>query len=347
MSTVLPEATSTTDEPCANILFEYPGADIIIRSQDSYHLRVPKLFIINNSPVLDDLVQRALDSPGDANAETSLPMVQLPESGEILRHLFTFIFPVIPVIPSIHDQTMELLSVAQKYQMKAVQIHIRGSIARQNTLPTRLEPALRNYSLAEKYGLRPEALQAARTIFNYPMTIENFDDKLDIMSAPSLYELWKYHERVRAILASDLSQFRESGARGTITALRCTELSSSQIPNWVDQYIVSIANAPNLFDPLELNIAMTRHINDGRNGRCECTSISSQTIHEFWGALVSAVHGSFEKVSVVDIQSCLGYLSFHRQSRLYLSCENERTLNPESIQLRPQSNPPIYPTLVL
>ena len=137
------------------------------------------------------------------------------------------------------------------------------------------------------------------------MTIEGFDNKLDIMPGASLYELWRYHERVRAILASDLAEFRESGARGTMTGLPCTELSSSQIPSWVDQYIVTVGNTPNLFDPLELNIAMTCHLNI--HGRCDCTSISSRTMHGFLEALVSVVHDSFKKVSVVGISIRLGY----------------------------------------
>jgi len=119
------------------------------------------------------------------------------------------------------------------------------------------------------------------------------------MPGTSLYELWKYYEGVRTILALDLTEFRESGARGMLRGLRCTELSSSQIPSWVDQYIASMGNAPNLFDPLELNIAMTRHIKNRGNSGCECGSMSSQTIHEFWEALVSVVNGSFEKVSVM------------------------------------------------
>jgi hypothetical protein len=306
------EASSITEQPIANFLFDYPGADVILRSQDSYHFRVPKTPIINSSPVLGDLIQRTLDSDSfarfaDANAHLSEshPVVQLPESGEILHFLFTFIFHVTPLIPSNHEEAMQLLSVAQKYQMEIALTHIRGSIARQNPL-IRPEPALRIYALAQKYGLRPEALQTARTILSLSMTIEDFGDKLDIMQGASLYELWKYHERVREILASDLAEFRESGARGTMTGLRCTELSSSQIPNWVDQYIVSIGNAPNLFDPLELNIAMTRHIKNGGGG-CECGSVSSQTIHEFWEALASVVHDGFKKVSVVDAPSCLGY----------------------------------------
>jgi hypothetical protein len=229
-TTVHHEAASTSDESLANLLFDYPGADIILRSQDSHHFRVPKIYIVNSSPVLGELIQSALDPPHAADYEHSLPLVPLPESGEILHCLLTFIFPVIPLVPSTPEEIMELLSVAQKYQMEFALTHIRGSIARQNSLPTRLEPALHTYSLAQQYGLRPEALQTARTILKFPMTIEVFDDKLYIMPGASLHELWKYRESVRAILASDLTEFRASGARGTIIGLRCRELSSSQTP---------------------------------------------------------------------------------------------------------------------
>ena len=338
MSTVPSEATPITDEPLPNIP-DYPGADLILCSQDSHHLRVPKIFIIHNSPVLNELVRTTLDSPGDANAEDSLPVVQLPESGKILRYLLTFILPLFPAIPPTHDETMELLSVAQKYQMETVLVHIRGITARQNPLPTRLESALHVYALAQKYGLRPEALQTARTILKEWMTIEDFDNKLGTMPGASLYELWKYHERVRTILSLDLTEFRESSAHGTIKGLRCTGLTSSRIPRWLDQYIESIAKAPKLFDTAELNIAMARHIKDGdtvaglRLGRmgssrqtkcnsCECASISSQTIRKFWKALATVVRDSFEKVSVVDVrfQTCVN----HIQAESALSLVQER-----------------------
>jgi hypothetical protein len=200
---------------------------------------------------------------------------------------------------------MELLSVAQGYQMEAALTHIRGTIARQNSVPSGLQPALRIYVLAQKYGLRPEALQTARIILKYSMTIEDLVNKLDIVPGASLYELWKYHERVRAILASDLTEFRESGARGTMTGIPCNQHSSSQIPGWLGQYIESIGKTPNLFDPAELNVAMARHINDAAQYRmyCDCKSIPSQNIRDFWEALESVVHGSFEKVRTVDVQS--------------------------------------------
>ena len=300
MSTITHEAASTADEPLEHLLFDYPNADLIIRSQDHYHLRVLKAIIVINSPILSELIQNTFDPPGKANAEASLPVVHLPESGETFRHLLTFIFPVTPLLPSTPKEIMELLSVAQKYQMTTALTHIRGSIARQNSLPTHLGPALHIYSLAQKYGLREEALQTARTILSYPMTIENFDNKLDIMPGASLYELWKYHERVREVLALDLAEFRTSQGRGTMAGFNCTALKRSFSLSWLDNYIESIGNAPYLFDLVEFDSSKARHIM--RHG-CKCALIPSQTIRDFWEALASVVHGSFEKVSTVDVQS--------------------------------------------
>ena len=307
MSTDSHELAFTTDEPLANLLFDYPGADIILRSQDSHHFRVPKTFVVNHSPILGELIRRTLVS-GDTNAHASLPVVQLPERGGILHCLLTFIFPVPPLVPSTPEEIMELLSIAQNYQMESALTHIRGSIARQNSLPTRLEPALHIYALAQKYGLLPEALQTARVIvLKQSMTIEDFENKLDIIPGASLYELWKYYEEVRDILASDLTEFRRTCAHGTITDLRCTELSASQIPSWLHLYIKSIGNTPNLFDSFELNMALSRHIRDKvYDHSCECASIPGHTIRDFWEALESVINGSFEKVSMVDIPSCRG-----------------------------------------
>ena len=306
MSTVHPKPSSTADEPLTNIPFDYPGADIILRSQDSHHFQVLKTFITNNSPILGELIRKTLDSQGDANAGVSLPVVQLPDRGKILHYLLTFIFPVIPVIPLTHEEAMELLSVAQKYQMGAVLVHIRGSIARQNPLPTHLEPALRIYFLAQKYGLRQEALQTARNILQHPMTVENFDNMLDFMPGASLYELLKYYESVRAILVSNLTDFRGSAAKGTIRSIQCTPRSCSGIPRWIDDYIKSIGRTPNLFDLVEFNSAMSSHIKATAAAKsCDCASISSKTIRNFWDALASVVHGSYDRVSVVDVLSCL------------------------------------------
>jgi BTB/POZ domain len=288
---------SNAGKGLTNVLLDCPGADIVLRSHDFHHFLVPKIYIVYSSPVLRELIRKTMDLPGRANADESLQVLKLPESGEILKCLLTFVFPVIPRVPSTLQETMELLSVAQNYQMKAVLSHIRASIAQQNLLPTRLEPALHLYALAQKYKLRPEALQAAQSILKYPMTIESFYNKLDIMPGAFLYELWEYLKRVRAILTSDLTKFRASRACGTIIGIYCTEISSSRIPRWLDQYIESIGKAPNLFDTAELSMALACHTKKKVNEQnCECASIPSQTMRDFWEALASVVHGSFKKV---------------------------------------------------
>ncbi len=292
----------TSDEPLPNLLFEYRGADFILRSHDFHHFRVPKVYIVDSSPVLEQLIQKALVPPHDAPGEASLPFVQLPESGAIIHSLLTFIFPVTPLLPPTTENVMELLSVAQKYQMVSVSAHIRLSIAQQNPPSPDQVTALRVYSLAQKYGLRREALQAARNISKYPMNIEDLGDRLDMMPASSLHELWKYSEKVRSILASDLMEFRISGACETLTDLDCIELSSSEIPRWLDDYIASIGDAPNLFNFFDFNAALARHVKvESGNSRCACVLRPTQTIRNFWEALTSVVDGSFEKVSVIDV----------------------------------------------
>ena len=243
----------TLNDTLPNILFEYPGADVILRSHDDHHLRIPKSYLVHCSPVLDELIRNASNPPDEARGNTPLPVVQLPESGAVLHSLLTFIFPSTPLVPSATEEAMELLSVAQKYQMSSILAYIRCHVAQRNPPSTQRDDLLHSYSLAQKYGLHQEALQAAQTILmKYPMNIEALEDKLDVMPGASLYELWNYYKKARDILAEELSVFRVSGAGGTLRGLRCVRLSSAEIPCWIDDYIASIGEAPDLFDLISL-----------------------------------------------------------------------------------------------
>jgi hypothetical protein len=311
MSTTIPLETSpsnevVTDESPLNQLFEYPRADLILRSHDSCDFRVSKLYIINSSPELSKHIQNVLNSshaPHDSDEvdEDSLPVIRLSSTGTgaILHSLLTFIFPVSPVLPSTIEETMELLSVAQKYQMSSVLIHIRDCIDRQGRF-TSTDTIFQIYSLAQNYGLRQEALRAAELIIlNFPMALEDLEYKLDIMSGAALYELWKFHVRVRTILTLDLAEFRESRARGTLIGLRCVTSSSSFIPRWLDNYIESIGGAPNLFGLVEFDIARVRHVRDeAQNDKCTCACITGQTIRMFWEALETVFHNGIKKVII-------------------------------------------------
>jgi hypothetical protein len=289
----------SADEPPANLVFNYPGADLILRSCDSRAFRVPKLYIINSSPELRNLILNALYLSDAAHAGRSLPALQLSDTGAILYSLLTFIFPVSIVLPPTTEEIMQLLSVAQKYRMNSTMAHIRRGIAPQDSLFTNPDNAFYIYSLAHKYGLRQEALQAAQTTLTFSMTIEGLEDKLDVMPGAALHDLWKYHKRAQAVLASDLRKFSQSKARGTLRGLCCTEFSPSLIPRWLDNYIESIAETPNRFDLVEFHITLARHIRDKADDRrCACASITSQTIRTFWTALTATVHESIQEVSI-------------------------------------------------
>ena len=109
--------------------FNYPGSDIVLRSRDSYNFPLPKIVIIICSPVLRNLIESVSNTSDVPNGEESLPVVNIPESKEILYSLLTFIFPVTPALPTTTEKIMELLAVAQKYEMNSVVSHIRGAIS--------------------------------------------------------------------------------------------------------------------------------------------------------------------------------------------------------------------------
>ena len=341
------------NEPLANLLFEFRGADLILRSHDSHHFRVPRSYIVNSSPVLEELIQKALNSPDAAHGEAaSLPVVQLPESGAILHSLLTFIFPVTTTPPSTAEGIMELLSAASKYQMVSVMDHIRDSVTIKKILYSQRHTTLLVYSLAQTYGLRLEALRAAAHLLTYPMDIEDLEYDLGMMSGASLYELWKYHKKFRDILTSRLDKFKTSVAPRTLTGLHCKELSGSSpshmIPRWLDVYIKSTIENPKLFSFVELSMALVRHVGDGaRSSGCACASITSQTMHSLWKALESVYSRSSVKVCVVDVTKLSVSQSLSRQRRLYLSCRRERIPNPESIRPRLYPNLWTYPTRTL
>ncbi|KAI9441872.1 hypothetical protein H4582DRAFT_1421699 [Lactarius indigo] len=300
MSIVLPgspepnEIVSDVTLHDKTLQFNFPGSDIILRSHRSDDFRVPKIYINKCSPVLRELIQSASNI-----SDAPLPVVKLPESKATIHSLLTFIFPVAPVLPSTTETTMKLLAVAQKYQMDSVLTRIRGIISRQDPPFIRPETAFHVYFLAQKHELHQEALQAARVTWRLSMTIEGLEDKLDFpgMTGSYLHELWKFHQRVRTDLKLGVLEFRNSGLPDVVNGLRCNSpySFSDSFPQWLDDYIKSIAGDPHLFDLIEFESTWARHI-QRYDCSCSCVGISSQVIRTFWEALTAVVHRAIERI---------------------------------------------------
>ena len=277
-----------------------PDADIILCSREHYGFRVLKYHVAKVSPVLRDLIQSASTShTTNATSESSLPSVQLSDSGATLYTLLTFILPTLPVLPDTLEQTAILLSAAQKYQMDSVLSCIRAFIGSQDPPFICPETSFQVYSLARMYGLRQEALQAARTTLTFPFTLEDLEDELDAIPGIYLQELWTYYQSVRTHLLSDLTAFRMTGMP-VLTSL-CGINTGLGAPVWLDAYVGSIAESPALFDLTEFHMSLSRHI--GQKG-CRCSSMPSKAVRAFWTDLSNVVHGCMTKVGLDDLRDC-------------------------------------------
>ena len=273
-----------------NSLFDDPDADIILRSCDHREFRVLKLDIIRASTVLRKTIQDALSSH-TASTTPSLPSVQLSDSGDTLSSLLSFILPMSSVLPSTIEQTMLLLSAAQKYQMGFIMSSIRAVIASQDPPFIRRETALQVYSLAQTHGLRQEAHHAARATLPLSFTLDDLEDKLDSTPLVDLHRLWRYHQSVRTYLADDLTAFKTTGVPSEMTSQPCRYGTLT----WLGEYFESIAKSPGLFDITEFHMFLTRHT---RTPGCGCMNIPGSAIRAFWMALTNVVHNCMARVSI-------------------------------------------------
>ncbi|KAI9450612.1 hypothetical protein BJY52DRAFT_1215415 [Lactarius psammicola] len=271
----------------SQLLFDDPDTDVVLRSSDSQIFRVLKLYIVRCSTVLGELIRAASNTSGTTNsacARMRHPEVQLSDSGTILSSLVTFIFPVHSVLPSSLDERMELLSVAQKYEMSSVIDHIRGSLALQEPPFIHKENAFLAYSLAQKYGLRREAIQAARFTLKTTLTLTN-EKFEDVVPGAYLHELRNYHQRVRAQLKLDLPS---SGAGALLDTFDCSSQYDTDSPHWVHSYIVLITENPSFFDQIGFQMALMRHTTPKVNsigiavaGCSFCTQIPVEAMRTF------------------------------------------------------------------
>ena len=303
-----------------NLLFDYPEADVILCSRDSYEFRVLKIYIVHNSPILGEKLlispttqpkptsstipaESGVDSEPSSNA---LPVVPLPIDGAILFSLLTYIFPVPPVLPSTVEKVMELLSVAQMYKMDVVLTHIRNHIAQQEPPFIQEETAFLIYSLAQEHALCTETLQAARCTLSFSsLTIQDLaeEQRLDMMPGCFLHELWKYHERVRTNLKLDVDEFKKSNALAILGESSCISLADSSLPIWLDDYISKIGTAriPAFLNLAKFHTGLVKHIehqmSDG--GCASCSSMFKEKLCAIWEALTVVVRCSMEKVRVI------------------------------------------------
>jgi len=308
------------------------NADIILRSSDFYDFPVQKHCVVDSSPVLGERILavtrngtgpegkprstsglptrsiQIIANTGLIGSENSLPVVQLSDSHSIISSLLTFVFPVLPVLPPTIEQILELLSVAQKYEMTAALIRIRDCASRRDPPFICPEAAFRVYSLARQYGLLQETLEAAKETLKSEMTIEVLVDELDIRPSVALYEPWKYRQKVLNNL--DVIFNSEFFDMEVYQILRVDDESpkmemesAADIPPWLKDYLDSVVADRARVDLTAFHLALSSHLANLKSydDGCEhgCPSISGEMIHEFWAEMTAAVQKSTKCVGLL------------------------------------------------
>ncbi|KAI0264117.1 hypothetical protein BC834DRAFT_270899 [Gloeopeniophorella convolvens] len=325
MPTIAPHAHSPTEDSAFEILFDsdllnYPDPDIIVRSSDLRELPLRKLYIVESSPVLRELIQAgpscAVDTEPSSDLESvkMLPIVQLPDRADILSSLFSFVFPVPADLPPKLEQVVELLSVAQKYKMDVVLGRIRSHISIERPTLISKGNALLAFGLARKYGLRQEALQAARLTLGTRITLRDLETKLNSLPGTSFYEIWRYHQKVRQTLEAALRLFASSSVCLDFVRGSCAQGPEQQIPNWLRDYFNSITahyTQALQVDPIEFHVARAHHVsgygpllgfvtNVNREKCLDCARVADGAVRTFCTALAAIIDGSILRVGSLN-----------------------------------------------
>ena len=151
------------------------------------------------------------------------------------------------------------------------------------------------YGLAWEYGLREEALLAAKETLKSPMSIPDFEDKPDIIPGAALGELWRYRQRVRDKLDVALGS-TDSEAYQSLVVLDCVDMGDYNLPRWLDDYLDSVVGDLTCLDISAFHLALSSHTSASEACR-HCKSITGETIRKFWSALMALYRECIRKVS--------------------------------------------------
>ena len=152
-----------------------------------------------------------------------------------------------------------------------------------------------------------------------------------------LHELWKYHQRVRSNLTSDLEEFMDFHALIILEYLSCDPPANLRLPCWIHSYISDIGRArvPAFLDLTDFHMRLTEHVDDqSTNSKCaSCSGIPRNKIRALWVDLTAAVCGCIAKVRATYISAMFkGSEHLYRLSLISHSPLRERFLR---LKVRP------------
>ncbi len=191
--------------------FNYPDAEIILRSSDQVDFRVFKLFLSLASPVFKDMFATSAASTGGDNSDDTkdgLPIIPVTERGAIRSEtLLIMCYPMAIIDPPVVTELKSLhllLGAAIKYDVQRVEKYARGWLVEPHFLAT--DP-LWVFAIACRWNLEEEARVAAKFAVGQPILERPLREELDFMTARQLYGLLQYNGRCTTAMKEVISDF--------------------------------------------------------------------------------------------------------------------------------------------
>ncbi|KAI0061933.1 hypothetical protein BV25DRAFT_716733 [Artomyces pyxidatus] len=269
--------------------FDSANADVIIRSSDLVDFRVFKTTLAQASPVFEDIFHHIPSAlVGNVikldRTKDGLPVICLPEGRAVVHSLLTSIFPVPVYVPTSFRALAPVLAAAQRYQMINGLSLLRICASASDTNLITQDNALEAYCVACYHGLAEEASTAAALTVNQSLALalEDFGEDIQLLSGPSIFALWNYHERILKAAREGLLNLK---ATTSTSQLWQTTMAGSRhkcvapgedgtTPAWLIQCARAIAAGTHKISDFRLV-----HIKHALKSHCPfCIGISEETL---------------------------------------------------------------------
>ncbi len=196
----------------ASAPFDNPSADVVLRSADKEptDFRIFKLLLSLSSKFFAEIFTLPQPLPADPNSsiysdeytyDSEIPVVQMVEDRQTLQLLLGLCMPVsvyeTPKFSSLQE-IQKVQEAAFKFEMEGIQKYLRAELISPRFIESQ---PLRVFAIAYRYGLDPEARQAARYTLRHRMNV-TYCAELGFMSGATLYKLQEYHRMCGEVASS-------------------------------------------------------------------------------------------------------------------------------------------------
>ncbi|KAI0692559.1 hypothetical protein BC835DRAFT_1277544 [Cytidiella melzeri] len=180
-------------------LFSSPHADLVLRSRapQSTDFRVHRCILAASSPFFQDMFSLPQPEHGD---DSSVPVVDVSESADILDKLLRFIYPLSNPVLSTLDAVTDVLEAATKYDVTVAVDALRDLLL--SPAFVEKEP-LRVYAIACRFDLEQEAKVASTHSLAVTVLDSPLSEDLKYITAFQYRQLLDLH-RSRAAAAQEL-----------------------------------------------------------------------------------------------------------------------------------------------